>query len=57
MVKSTPPARGYDEVLVAGEPEWRNEAHRRQHGVPVDRSVWDSLAGFAARLGVDPPEP
>lgn len=57
LVKSTPPARGYHEVLVAGEPEWRNEAHRRQHGVPVDRSVWEALAGFASRLGVDPPEP
>src|SRR2546425_1942073 len=22
-IKSTPPAKGYDEVLVAGEPEWR----------------------------------
>ena len=35
MVKSRQPAAGFDEVLVAGEPEWRAEAQRRQHGVPV----------------------
>src|SRR5712692_1396552 len=28
MVKSSPPAKGYDEVLVAGEPEWRAEEAR-----------------------------
>jgi LDH2 family malate/lactate/ureidoglycolate dehydrogenase len=28
MVKSRRPAEGYDEVLVAGEPEWRAEALR-----------------------------
>jgi LDH2 family malate/lactate/ureidoglycolate dehydrogenase len=30
MVKSRKPAAGYDEVLVAGEPEWRAEAERRE---------------------------
>ena len=29
VMKSTPTAPGYDEVLVAGEPEWRMEAERR----------------------------
>ena len=28
-------ATGYDEVLVAGEPEWRNEAARRETGIPL----------------------
>jgi LDH2 family malate/lactate/ureidoglycolate dehydrogenase len=56
MAKSSPPARGHEEVLVAGDPEWRAEAHRRAHGVPVEQSVWDSLAKFAERLGVTVPE-
>src|ERR1051326_4832681 len=30
IMKSTPPAPGYDEVMVAGEPEWRMEAQRRR---------------------------
>lgn len=55
MMKNTPPARGYDEVLVAGDPEWRAEAVRRREGVPVDRHTWDDLAATAARLGVPLP--
>ena len=52
MVKSPKPAVGYDEVLVAGEPEWRAEAERREHGVPVDEPLWNSLQDWAQRLGV-----
>ena len=52
MVKSRKPAAGHDEVLVAGEPEWRAEAGRREHGVPVDAPLWKMLEEWAARLGV-----
>src|SRR5438105_804113 len=34
LLKSTPAAQGYDEVLVAGEPERRMEAERRAGGIP-----------------------
>jgi LDH2 family malate/lactate/ureidoglycolate dehydrogenase len=51
-VKSRRPAAGYDEVLVAGEPEWRAEAERRAKGVPVDEPLWKDLQEWAARLGV-----
>ncbi|HUQ94688.1 MAG TPA: Ldh family oxidoreductase [Bryobacteraceae bacterium] len=56
MVKSTPPAPGYEEVLVAGEPEWRNARKRRQEGIPLSRGVWKELAKTAAAVNVDPPE-
>ena len=52
MVKSRCPAAAYDEVLVAGEPEWRAEAERRKHGVPVDAPLMEMLRGWAGRLGV-----
>ena len=52
MVKSRRPAAGYDEVLVAGEPEWRAEAERRKHGVPVDRPLMEMLRDWAQRLSV-----
>src|ERR1039457_4003099 len=32
-MKSSAPASGYDEVLVAGEPEWRSEVKRRETGI------------------------
>lgn len=51
-IKSTPPAQGYSEVLVAGDPEWRMEAHRRLHGIPVEEGNWKELCETAAGLGV-----
>jgi len=53
VVKSTPPAKGYDEVLVAGEPEWRVEAERRANGIPLESGTWKSLTDAASRLGVE----
>src|SRR6266481_5430777 len=51
VVKSTPPAEGYDEVLVAGEPERRMEAERRANGIPIEPGTWKSLTDVASRLG------
>jgi LDH2 family malate/lactate/ureidoglycolate dehydrogenase len=54
-VKSAQPAEGYEEVLVAGEPEWRAEELRRRDGIPVPVSIWDKLTAAAARLKVAVP--
>ncbi len=42
-VKSARPAQGYDEVLVAGDPEWRMEEERARTGIPVDDATWSRL--------------
>jgi LDH2 family malate/lactate/ureidoglycolate dehydrogenase len=55
LIKSTPPAPGYDEVLVAGDPEWRAEAERRAHGIPLEEGNWDMLCKAAARVSVAVP--
>jgi LDH2 family malate/lactate/ureidoglycolate dehydrogenase len=55
-LKTSAPAAGFDEVLVAGEPEWRAEAIRRRDGIPVARGIWDELGKLAASLGVVVPE-
>jgi LDH2 family malate/lactate/ureidoglycolate dehydrogenase len=54
-VKSAAPAKGHSEVMVAGDPEWRAEAERRQHGIPLGEGTWECLVETAARLGVGPP--
>jgi LDH2 family malate/lactate/ureidoglycolate dehydrogenase len=54
-VKSAAPATGYGEVMVAGDPEWRAEAERRQNGIPLGDGTWQCLMEIAARLGVGPP--
>lgn len=53
-VKSTPTAIGYDEVLVAGDPEWRLEAERRREGIPIGQGTWDALLLAGERVGVRP---
>jgi LDH2 family malate/lactate/ureidoglycolate dehydrogenase len=55
LMKSTPAAPGYDEVMVAGDPEWRTEAERKRAGIPIADGNWDSLCKAAARVKVDVP--
>ena len=55
MVKASKPAPGYEEVLVAGEPEWRCEDIRVNEGIPVPMKVWSKFLAVAAELGVSPP--
>jgi LDH2 family malate/lactate/ureidoglycolate dehydrogenase len=55
MMKTTPAAPGYDEVLVAGDPEWRIEAERRANGIPIAQGNWDALLKAAKSVKVEPP--
>jgi LDH2 family malate/lactate/ureidoglycolate dehydrogenase len=56
IMKSTPPAPGYDEVLVAGDPEWRIEAQRRRDGIPIADGNWNNLLKAAESVGVAAPK-
>ncbi len=56
MIKSSAPAKGYEEVLVAGEPEWRAEAVRKRDGIPVVDGTWKDLTAIAERYGVAIPQ-
>ena len=55
LVKSSAPAPGYGEVLVAGEPEWRMEAIRKADGIPIGEGIWQPLCDAANRLTVPIP--
>jgi LDH2 family malate/lactate/ureidoglycolate dehydrogenase len=55
VMRNTPAAKGYREVLVAGEPEWRMEQERRKSGIPVGPGTWKALCEAADRLGVAAP--
>jgi LDH2 family malate/lactate/ureidoglycolate dehydrogenase len=57
LVKSSAPATGYEEVLVAGEPEWRQQEQRGKEGIPISPGVWEALADAAEKLHVTLPEP
>ena len=52
-VKSTSPAAGFEEVLVANEPELRTERERLKSGIPIPDGTYEALLQGAARVGVD----
>lgn len=54
-LKSAAPAQGFDEVLAAGEPEWRREQERQRDGIPIPVEVWQALLNLASQLGVNEP--
>ena len=56
MLKNTEPAKGYEEVLVANDPERRVEEERSRSGIPVDSGTWDRLVKSAAELNVPLPQ-
>jgi len=45
----------YDEVLIAGRPEWRTEELRRLEGIPVPAPIWRQLAELGQSLQVAAP--
>lgn len=53
MMRETPFAPGFDEVLVAGDPERRIEAERLALGIPIPDGNWQDLLEAAAHLGVE----
>ena len=57
LIKSSEPARGYTEVLVAGEPERRASQERARDGIPVPGPLWEQLAAAGRELNVIAPSP
>jgi hydroxycarboxylate dehydrogenase B len=53
-VKAAPRREGFEDVLIAGEPERAMKANRSARGVPVDAATWQEILDAAASLGVDP---
>lgn len=55
QVKSIPPAPGFAEVMLPGEPEQRAAERRRAEGIPLDETTWAQLSDAATRWGVAMP--
>jgi uncharacterized oxidoreductase len=51
-IKTCPPAPGFSEVFVPGEPEFRCAQERRRTGIPVDERIWRQIEQVIERLGV-----
>jgi LDH2 family malate/lactate/ureidoglycolate dehydrogenase len=51
-IKAVPPAPGFEEVLLPGEPEARARAKRERDGIPIPEDTWKAVCDVAAELGV-----
>ena len=51
-VKNVKPAKGFEEVLLPGEPESRAYKERVQSGIPLPDSVWEDLQTLVTELNV-----
>jgi hydroxycarboxylate dehydrogenase B len=52
-VKAVPPAVGFQEVLIPGEPEMRAKAQREREGIGVPEATWEALLATGKRFGLD----
>ena len=54
-MKAVPPAPGFNEVLMPGEPELRSRQERQKNGIPVPDSTWAEIRNTATSLGLPDP--
>lgn len=52
-IKAVPPAPGFEEVLLPGEPEARTRARRENEGIPIPEDTWRAVRETGAELGVN----
>jgi|SRR5712692_1279755 len=52
-IKAIPPARGFAEVLLPGEPELNSKTERLRDGIPIAEATWSAIVDAGRGLGVD----
>jgi len=52
-IKAVPPAPGFEEVLLPGEPEARARARREHDGILIPEDTWQAVCKVGADLGVN----
>jgi len=49
-LRQSPPARGFDKVRIAGEPEREARAGREREGIAVDAATWQEILAAGGKL-------
>ncbi len=52
FVKTSPPAKGFTEVLYPGEIEYNTERKRREEGIDVEEETWNQITDLMRELKV-----
>jgi uncharacterized oxidoreductase len=55
FVKSSKLMQGFDEILLPGEPEGREQARRQANGIPIDETTWKKICDIATKRDVPIP--
>ena len=51
-LRQSPPGAGFDEVMIAGEPERKARATRERDGIWVDDATWGEIVAAGDKVGV-----
>ncbi len=52
-IKAVPPARGFSEVLLPGEPEQRSKTERLRDGIPIAEATWTAIVEAGRSVGAN----
>ncbi|MEM3692880.1 MAG: Ldh family oxidoreductase [Candidatus Bathyarchaeia archaeon] len=52
-IKASRLAEGYKEILIPGEPEFREDERRRREGIYVEEATWNEILTIARKLKVE----
>jgi len=53
VIKQSPVAQGFTEILIPGEPEYRSEEKRLREGIPIEEKTWQDICQTAKGLGLN----
>lgn len=51
-LNESPPAPGFERVLVPGQKEAETLRHRERHGIPISDSTWNELQSLSEQYGI-----
>ena len=51
-LNESPPAPGFERVLVPGQKEAETLKHRQEHGIPISDSTWSELQSLSQQFGI-----
>jgi LDH2 family malate/lactate/ureidoglycolate dehydrogenase len=52
-IRATPPAPGYEEVMVPGDPESKAREDRSANGIYLNDAVWRSLTDLCVEMDIE----
>jgi LDH2 family malate/lactate/ureidoglycolate dehydrogenase len=53
LIKNSPKAEGFGEILIPGEPEFIEQQRRTKTGIPISEQSWASLQNLCKQYGLE----